>query len=78
MTVRLSRAKASFWSRSTNGWGCSASSRTPCSNAYKAASDEHIEFGNEIKIGSGLRKEAADLFERIAAERRAKRKLRDR
>jgi para-nitrobenzyl esterase len=41
---------------------------------YDAAGDRHVEFGNEMKVSAGLSKKSADLYERIAAERRARRK----
>lgn len=41
---------------------------------YDPTSDRYMEFGAEIAVGAHLRKEACDLFERIAAERRAKRR----
>ena len=41
---------------------------------YDAASDQHIEFGDLIAVKANLRKPAVDLFERIALERRGRRK----
>jgi para-nitrobenzyl esterase len=38
------------------------------------ASDRHLEFGDEVMAKSGLRKAACDLFEKISAERRVRRK----
>jgi len=40
--------------------------------AYKAASDEHLEFGDEVRIGHGLFKEACDLLDRLKNERAKK------
>src|SRR5262249_30321974 len=42
--------------------------------AYEASQDRYIVFGDEIKVSSHLRSNACDLFERMATERRAKRK----
>jgi len=36
---------------------------------YDAVSDQHLELGETIKIGSGLRKEACDVLDRIVAAR---------
>ena len=41
---------------------------------YTLASDQHLEFGDAIAVKTHLRKDAADLFERLALERRGKRK----
>jgi para-nitrobenzyl esterase len=41
--------------------------------AYDPKADRHIELGDAVSTKSGLRKEACDLFEKISAERRAKR-----
>jgi para-nitrobenzyl esterase len=35
--------------------------------AYDPNTDQHLEFGDEIKTGQGLRKEKCDLFDRFAA-----------
>jgi para-nitrobenzyl esterase len=40
--------------------------------AYKAAADEHLEFGDEIRTGHGLYKEACDLLEKLKDERAKK------
>ena len=37
--------------------------------AYKAATDEHLEFGDEVRIGHFLYKEACDLLEKLKTER---------
>jgi para-nitrobenzyl esterase len=41
---------------------------------YDATADKHIEFGDEVSVKANLRKNNVDLFERIAVERRGKRK----
>jgi para-nitrobenzyl esterase len=41
--------------------------------AYDPNTDRYIELGDVVGAKSGLRKEACDLFEKISAERRAKR-----
>ncbi len=41
---------------------------------YDAAKDQHLEFGTEVKVKSGLRKQQCDLFEKIGVERLAKRR----
>ncbi|HVF89421.1 MAG TPA: carboxylesterase/lipase family protein [Blastocatellia bacterium] len=43
---------------------------------YTTERDQHMEFGDTVSVKSGLRKSGADLFERIASARRAKRKER--
>ena len=40
--------------------------------AYKAATDEHLEFGDEIRVGHGLYKETCDLLEQLKNERAKK------
>ena len=37
---------------------------------YDSTKDQHIEFGEVIKVGQGLRKEKLDLWERFNAEKR--------
>lgn len=37
--------------------------------AYNREKDEHIEFGDVIKTGSGLHKDACDFFEKLASEK---------
>lgn len=34
--------------------------------AYNPGTDQYVEFGDEIKVGQGLRKEKCDLFDRFA------------
>lgn len=41
--------------------------------AYNAKGDQHLEFGETVKMGSGLRKAACDLFDNILAEQRKNR-----
>jgi para-nitrobenzyl esterase len=61
-------------------WACFAASGDPNRKglpewpAYDPASDRYLELGDPISIKSGLRKQECDLFEKISAERRAKRK----
>jgi para-nitrobenzyl esterase len=40
--------------------------------AYKTATDEHLEFGDEVRVGHGLYKEACDLLEQLKNERAKK------
>jgi len=37
--------------------------------AYDAAGDRHLEFGDQVKAGSGLWREACDLFDTVRAAR---------
>jgi len=37
--------------------------------AYTAAADQHMQFGDTVQVGSGLQREACDLFDRMRAER---------
>jgi para-nitrobenzyl esterase len=37
--------------------------------AYDAAGDRHLEFGDPVKAGSGLEREACDLFDTVRAAR---------
>jgi para-nitrobenzyl esterase len=37
--------------------------------AYDAAGDQHLEFGDEVRVGHGLYREACDLLEHVLAER---------
>ncbi|MEW6188272.1 MAG: carboxylesterase/lipase family protein [Thermodesulfobacteriota bacterium] len=41
--------------------------------AYETAKDQHLEFGDTVQTGSGLRKAASDLAEKILAEERKNR-----
>lgn len=40
---------------------------------YDPATDCHLEFGEVIRVGQGLRKEACDLFDRIVEDQRKRR-----
>ncbi len=40
---------------------------------YDPATDRHLEFGEVIRVGQGLRKEACDLFDRIVEDQRKRR-----
>ena len=37
---------------------------------YDAGSDQHLEFGESVRVGKGLRKTACDLIEKILADQR--------
>jgi para-nitrobenzyl esterase len=39
--------------------------------AYERSSDRHLDFGAEIRAGSGLHAQASDLFDKTFAEMRA-------
>ena len=41
----------------------------PAWPAYKTTADEHLEFGDEIRTGRGLYKEACDLLEKLKSDR---------
>jgi para-nitrobenzyl esterase len=41
----------------------------PAWPAYTAATDQHLEFGDEVRVGTGLHREACDLLERVWAAR---------
>jgi para-nitrobenzyl esterase len=41
--------------------------------AYDLESDQHLEFGETVHVGTGLRKDACDLIEKIMAEQRKNR-----
>jgi para-nitrobenzyl esterase len=41
--------------------------------AYESEKDQHLELGDTIRVGQGLRKAAGDLFERILVEERKNR-----
>jgi para-nitrobenzyl esterase len=66
----LSRTMRAAWARfaatgDPNGPGL------PTWPAYRKETDQHMEFGDEAQVRSGLWKEACDLFARIAAKRQA-------
>ncbi|MFW6163688.1 MAG: carboxylesterase/lipase family protein, partial [Planctomycetota bacterium] len=65
----LSKAMRGCWTRfartgDPNGEGI------PPWPAYEAAKDQYIEFGDTIAVKAGLWKQACDLFDELAAERR--------
>lgn len=70
---QLARVMSAYWVQFAATGDPNGAGR-PVWPKYDTASDKHIEFGDEIAVKAGLRKEAADLFERIALERRSKRK----
>jgi hypothetical protein len=39
-------------------------------HAYNSTKDQHMEFGEVVKIGQGLRKEKCDLWDNYDAEKR--------
>jgi len=41
--------------------------------SYDPATDAHMEFGETVSVGRGLRREACDLFERILEDQRNRR-----
>ncbi len=41
--------------------------------AYDAGSDKHLELGENVRVGQGLRKKACDLIEKILADVRKRR-----
>jgi len=70
---RLSDQMMSYWSQfaragNPNGPGL------PRWPPYDRATEQYLEFGDQIRVGSKLRPESCDLFARIEAERRANRK----
>jgi para-nitrobenzyl esterase len=69
----LSRTMSAYWVRFATSGDPNSLGRLYWP-AYTTDNDEYIEFGTEITVKSGLRKGNAELFERIAAERRAERK----
>jgi len=67
---RLSAAMSAAWVRfaktgDPNGGGM------PAWPVYTATADEHLEFGDEIRVGSGLHKATCDLLERAWAARQS-------
>jgi para-nitrobenzyl esterase len=46
---------------------------TPPWPAYDAGSDQHLELGESVRIGQGLRRAACDLIEKILADERKRR-----
>ena len=67
---KLAKAMSAYWlnfarTGDPNGEGL------PEWPAYAAASDRHLEFGDEIKAGEGLFREKMDFFERVNDRRTA-------
>jgi len=69
----LGRAMSAYWAQFAATGDPNGAGR-PAWPKYDAASDRHIEFGDQIAVKANLRKPAVDLFERIALERRGMRK----
>ena len=46
---------------------------TPFWPAYQTVSDQHLELGETVRVGQGLRKTACDLIEKILADQRKNR-----
>jgi len=69
----LANRMSAYWVRfaATGDPGAEGAAPWP---RYSADRDQHLEFGDELAVKFGLRKSGVDLFERIASERRAKRK----
>jgi len=68
----LSKAMSACWARfaktgDPNGEGI------PAWPVYQAATDQHLEFGDAVEVKAGLHKSACDLFDELAAARRATR-----
>jgi para-nitrobenzyl esterase len=66
--VKLADTMSSIWVRfattgDPNGEGL------PEWPAYTTASDQHLEFGDTIQVGSGLHSKTCDALERIMAAR---------
>ncbi len=70
----LARVMSGYWVQFATTGDPNGAGR-PAWPKYTAASDQHIEFGDRIAVKTNLRKPAVDLFERIATERRGKRKV---
>ena len=68
----LSRVMSAYWVQFARTGDPNGAGR-PAWPKYDAASDKHLEFDGTIAGKSGLHKDAADLFERIALEKHAKR-----
>jgi para-nitrobenzyl esterase len=69
----LGRVMSAYWVQFAATGDPNGAGR-PAWPGYDAAADKHIEFGDAIAVKASLRKNAVDLFERIAVERRGKRK----
>jgi para-nitrobenzyl esterase len=64
----LSRTMRSYWLRfaatgDPNGAGL------PEWPAYDSKTERYMEFGDTVRVGSGLYKEECDLFDRLTSER---------
>lgn len=70
---QLARVMSAYWVQFASTGDPNGGGR-PAWPKYTAAADQHIEFGDQIAVKANLRKPAVDLFERIAQERRGKRK----
>jgi Carboxylesterase type B len=69
----LGRVMSAYWVQFAATGDPNGAGR-PAWPKYDAAADKHLEFGDQIAVKANLRKNAVDLFERIALERRGKRK----
>jgi para-nitrobenzyl esterase len=63
----LAKTMSAYWVRFAET-GNPNSEGLPLWPSYGAASDEHLEFGEEIKVGRHLRKAAGDLFDKSMAQ----------
>lgn len=63
----LSRLMSDAWVRFART-GTPGGSDLPAWPAYEAGSDGHLEFGDQVRTGAGLRGDACDLFDRIHEE----------
>jgi para-nitrobenzyl esterase len=66
----LSRAMSGAWLQFTRTGNPNGES-LPMWPAYERSSDRHLDFGAEIRAGSGLHAQASDLFDKTFAEMRA-------
>ena len=69
--LKLSDTMSTYWVQfaKTGDPNCNGLPEWP---AYKTASDQHLELGDTIQVGSGLHKEACDTLDRIMAARLSK------
>jgi len=65
---KLADAMITYWAQFAKT-GDPNGSGLPVWPVYDAASDQHLELGDTIQVGSGLRKEACDVLDRIVAAR---------
>jgi para-nitrobenzyl esterase len=61
---QLSAAMSAAWVRFARS-GDPNGADLPTWPAYTSAGDQHLEFGDQIRVGSGLHKEACDLLDRL-------------